>query len=81
MIQRWYEIVRFYADRPLHPEVRKTGLSLEEAQAHCQDPTTREEGVWFDGYRECRGLNQRSEVEKFLKGSLKFVDALSAARQ
>jgi hypothetical protein len=33
-------------------ETIKTGLTLEEAQEHCQDPNTREDGVWFDGYTE-----------------------------
>ena len=59
-----YKIVRqFYngAKRTI-----KTGLTLEEAQAHCRDPETssrtctkaagrkrtRDHGAWFDGYVE-----------------------------
>jgi hypothetical protein len=48
-----YKIVRDY-----HPsldresEVIDTGLTLAEAQAHCSDPSTREPGVYFDGYDE-----------------------------
>ena len=59
-----YKIVRqFYngAKRTI-----KTGLTLEEAQAHCRDPETssrtctkaagrkrtRDRGAWFDGYVE-----------------------------
>ena len=53
-----YEIVRFHYDGA--EEIRETGLSLSEAQAHCQNPETssrtaskpRLPGVWFDGYRE-----------------------------
>lgn len=26
--------------------------SLEKAQEHCNDPETREEGKWFDGYTQ-----------------------------
>jgi hypothetical protein len=46
-----YKIVRFYAPH-LHREskVIKTGLTLEEAQEHCNDPDTKKEGEWFDGY-------------------------------
>lgn len=64
-----YRIIRKYAndmisdDRP-HPEVIKTGLTLEEAQAHCQDPETSSRsatngeavlrtakyGEWFDAW-------------------------------
>jgi hypothetical protein len=49
-----YKIVRFYADDS-HPDDRKvieTGLTLEEAQNHCNDDSTHEAGVWFDGYDE-----------------------------
>ena len=53
-----YDIIRFH-----HPdgggrcEVIKTGLTLEEAQAHCQDPATSSKigpmsKWWFDGYAE-----------------------------
>lgn len=44
-----YKIIRFRQDGD--GEVIKTGLSLEEAQAHCKDPSTHGEG-WFDGYEE-----------------------------
>lgn len=50
-----YKIVRFYAPdqkRKSHTVRGKTGLTLEEAQAHCKDPKTRKEGVYFDGYTE-----------------------------
>lgn len=48
-----YSIVRFYAPHlQRESEVQQTGLTLEEAQEHCKDPDTREEGRWFDGYTE-----------------------------
>lgn len=50
-----YKIRRFCSNE--HPDHRRTiltGLTLEEAQAHCQDPATQgeddERGKWFDGY-------------------------------
>lgn len=48
-----YKIMRFY-----HPSVGrnsrkiKGGLTLEEAQAHCNDPKTSKAGKYFDGYTE-----------------------------
>jgi hypothetical protein len=59
-----YSIVRFYFKHD--SEVIKTGLDLDEAQEHCNDPETshstatsdeatertRLYGPWFDGYRE-----------------------------
>ncbi len=45
-----YEIVRFYQDdRP--SEVQDTGLTLEEAQAHCKLEASHGPG-WFDGFRK-----------------------------
>lgn len=62
-----YKIVRhfFASDRK---RTIRTGLTLEEAQAHCRDPETssstatsaaarrrsRRMGKWFDGYEEER---------------------------
>ncbi len=57
-----YTVKRFYNLRS--PITIKTGLTLEQAQAHCRDPETssqtatnhhavkrtREMGSWFDGY-------------------------------
>jgi hypothetical protein len=62
-----YDIVRFYQDD--HPaSVLLKGVTLAEAQEHCNDPETssatatseearehrRLYGPWFDGYREQR---------------------------
>lgn len=51
-----YKIVRFYYPdsngNSKKSRTIKTGLTLEEAQKHCQDPKTRKEGVYFDGYQE-----------------------------
>jgi len=52
-----YSVIRFYADSRERRLV-KAGLTLDEAQSHCQDPETSskttttddESGVWFDGY-------------------------------
>jgi hypothetical protein len=48
-----YCIVRFYRDqRDINPtEVIDTGLTLDEAQAHCQCDDTHGDG-WFDEYTE-----------------------------
>jgi hypothetical protein len=42
-----YKIIRFRFDEV--NEVIETGLSLEEAQAHCRREDTHGDG-WFDGY-------------------------------
>lgn len=47
-----YKIVRFYGPGDERPnEVMQTDLTLAEAQAHCQSPTSKGDG-WFDGYYE-----------------------------
>lgn len=59
-----YKITRYYSNKKWLNEVVKTGLSLTDAQKHCQDPETcwltavepankRRtvlHGEWFDGY-------------------------------
>ncbi len=59
-----YNIIRHYFNRPGRREVIASGLTLDEAQAHCGDPETssrtctaaegrrrtEREGPWFDGY-------------------------------
>jgi hypothetical protein len=44
-----YKIIRFRFDG--ENEVIETGLTLEEAQEHCNDPDTHGDG-WFDGYEQ-----------------------------
>jgi len=45
-----YKIIRmFQDDRP--SIIMYTGFTLEQAQAHCQNPNTSGDG-WFDGYDE-----------------------------
>ena len=60
-----YNIVRFFADPNKPARVVKRGVTLEEAQEHCNDPETssrtctsatgkartRKHGPWFDGWR------------------------------
>lgn len=59
-----YKIVRYYQRDGRRNRVIKRGLTLEEAQAHCNDPETssttatraaakrltENRGAWFDGY-------------------------------
>tara|TARA_R100000995_G_scaffold1763_1_gene1205 strand:+ start:36021 stop:36161 length:141 start_codon:yes stop_codon:yes gene_type:complete len=42
-----YKIIRFRFNG--NNRTIKRGLTLEEAQEHCQDPETSGDG-WFDGY-------------------------------
>lgn len=59
-----YKIIRNYKNADIRPRIIKTGLTLEEARAHCSDPETssrtattpsarahtQARGPWFDGY-------------------------------
>ena len=61
-----YKIVRMFQHEAYHSQVIKRGLTLEEAQAHCNDPETSSStcktllslkvtdryGDWFDGYEK-----------------------------
>lgn len=44
-----YKVIRFYKDWDRPNKTILTGLTLEEAQAHCRRDDTHGEG-WFDGY-------------------------------
>ena len=50
-----YKITRFYQDGPesegFDSETIATGLTLDEAQAHCRRDDTHGDG-WFDGYEK-----------------------------
>jgi hypothetical protein len=47
-VEPTFKIVRFRFQGD--NEVIETGLTLEEAQSHCEDPETSGDG-WFDGYQ------------------------------
>ena len=61
----YYKIIRCYRDQDVSPMLR-SGLTLKQAQAHCQDPETSSStctakaglqrtewhGPWFDAYEE-----------------------------
>jgi hypothetical protein len=54
-----YKVIRFHRDsnHPDHQKVIKEGLTLEQAQRHCQDESTKGyndamELEWFDGYEQ-----------------------------
>ena len=47
-----YKIIRFFAKRGKRAEIVKTGITLSEAQAHCNREDTCEDDVWFDGFKK-----------------------------
>lgn len=69
-----YKIIRFCRDRP--NEVVETGLTLEEAQEHCQSEDTHGDG-WFDGFElenpSDEVLAEREEADERLRYG---IDAL-----
>ncbi len=66
MDSKLYNIVRWYSNAKIRRRVIEYNLTLEQAQAHCDDPQTsastctskagiartRNIGFWFDGYTE-----------------------------
>jgi len=79
-----YKIMRYFKNG--NEEVIKTGLTLEEAQEHCNDPETssrtaknaddytEQHGEWFDGYDEERERGHKS----FPRDIGSMIGALSA---
>ena len=49
---KYYDIVRFYRNTNKSPRVQERGLTLAQAQEHCNREDTKKGGVWFDGYSE-----------------------------
>jgi len=61
-----YKIIRFYYNREGYRKTIKKGLTLEQAQAHCNDPETSSstcklpanvrrtkiQGAWFDAWTD-----------------------------
>ena len=45
-----YKIVRFFLDTKKPRMIIKTGLTLTQAQEHCQKETTKKPGKYFEGY-------------------------------
>ena len=65
-----YKIVRFTFGDPIENRIVMRGLSLKEAQEHCQRDDTHEAGVWFDGYEKEHNLSDEEflrEKEEILK--------------
>jgi len=48
LFEKRYNIVRYYFRGG--NRIQRTNVTLEEAQKHCNDPKTKKEGKWFDGY-------------------------------
>ena len=48
--QQLYKIIRFYFARGMDSKIVKRNRTLDEAQAHCRNPSTMKAGEWFDGY-------------------------------
>ena len=62
---RIYRIVRSYRRDGKRARTIRKGLTLTEAQAHCQRPDTRGGeglGAWFDGYDYMRGCRPKGSA-------------------
>ncbi|HEU4753253.1 MAG TPA: hypothetical protein VFU47_09090 [Armatimonadota bacterium] len=55
---RIYRIIRFYRDGR-RPRTIRRNVTRAQAQAHCSDPATRQEGVYFDGFDYMPGCAPR----------------------
>lgn len=75
-----YMIVRHYRAADRKSKIINTCLTLEQAQAHCSDPSTRKDGVWFDGYADQRYEIRNSNNRRVKRGMLYEEARESAAR-
>ena len=59
-----YAIVRMEFPNPFsYTKMVRHGLTLEEAQEHCQREDTREEGEWFDAFMKHEDLHPDDQEE------------------
>lgn len=47
-----YMIVRYFRKENKSNKIMQRGLTLEQAQEHCNDPKTAKAYEWFDGYNK-----------------------------
>jgi len=76
---KMYKIVRFYAHG--RDRLIKTGLALEEAQAHCRREDTHGDG-WFEGYDDesptGEEICERLDRDKALLDAARQIETLIA---
>ena len=58
MKNQTYNIIRYFAARGKPAQVMQTGLTLEQAQAHCQRDDTCVPSVYFDAFRKVGGTEK-----------------------
>lgn len=64
-----YKIYRFFnRSRANHFKLIKEVKTLEEAQTHCNNPKTKKQGVWFDGYSKTYLYDGATLINKITKG-------------
>jgi hypothetical protein len=56
-----YVIVRFFRDGP--SQVIKSGLTLEEAREHCNDPSTEGDGWFAFSALMCNGISGKTKED------------------
>jgi hypothetical protein len=70
-----YRIIRFYAQAGKEKDIINTGLTLEEAEAHCDRDDTHGPG-WFDGREK-----ENKTLEEVEDQLARDQDLLTSARR